>query len=129
MPSVCESPTSHRLQPQSHLHATYRGGSICESGLSVNDSHRVQPQSHHHATSSFGSICKSDLSVHNSHRLKAQSYVHAIYMLLISSMEIALCLQSVAVVDRQATFTDTSTDISSMEVALHIHPAHYTHVV
>ena len=36
----------------------------------------------------------------------------------ISSMEIALCLQSVAVVDRQATFTDTSTEISSMEVAL-----------
>ena len=33
-------------------------------------------------------------------------------------MEIALCLQSVAVVDPQATFTDTSTDISSIEVAL-----------
>ena len=36
----------------------------------------------------------------------------------ISSMEIALFLQSVAIVDRQATFTDTSTRISSMEVAL-----------
>ena len=36
----------------------------------------------------------------------------------ISSVEIALRLQSVAVVDRQATFTDTFTEISSMEVAL-----------
>ena len=36
----------------------------------------------------------------------------------ISSMEIALFLQSVAVVDRQATFTDTSIRISSMEIAL-----------
>ena len=36
----------------------------------------------------------------------------------IDSMEIALCLQSVAVVDRQANFTDTSTEISSMEIAL-----------
>ena len=35
----------------------------------------------------------------------------------ISNMEIALCLQSVAVVDRQATFTDTSTRTSSMEIA------------
>ena len=35
-----------------------------------------------------------------------------------SSMEVALCLQSVAVVDRQATFTDTSTRISSMKIAL-----------
>ena len=56
-----------------------------------------------------GSICKSGLSVHNSHRLKEQR---------ISSIKIALCLQSVAVVNRQATFTDTSTKISSMEVAL-----------
>ena len=31
---------------------------------------------------------------------------------------IALCLQSVAVMDQQATFTDTSTRISSMEIAL-----------
>ena len=31
----------HRLQPQSYLHATYSGGSICESGLSVHDSHRA----------------------------------------------------------------------------------------
>ena len=38
----------------------------------------------------------------------------------ISSMEIALCLQSVAVVNRQATFTDTSTRISSMEIALYL---------
>ena len=30
----------------------------------------------------------------------------------ISSMEVAQCLQSVAVVDRQATFTSTSTKIS-----------------
>ena len=36
----------------------------------------------------------------------------------ISSIEIALCLQSVAIVDRQATFTDTFTKISSMEVTL-----------
>ena len=36
----------------------------------------------------------------------------------ISSMEIALYLQSVVVMDRQATFTDTSTEISSMEIAL-----------
>ena len=36
----------------------------------------------------------------------------------ISSIKIALCLQSIAVVDRQATFTDTSTKISSMDVAL-----------
>ena len=34
----------------------------------------------------------------------------------ISSMEVALCLQSVPVVDRQATFIDTSTRISSMEI-------------
>ena len=33
-------------------------------------------------------------------------------------MEIALYLQSVVVMDRQATFTDTSTEISSMEIAL-----------
>ena len=33
-------------------------------------------------------------------------------------MEVALWLQSLAVVDRRATFTDTSTRISSMEVAL-----------
>ena len=33
-------------------------------------------------------------------------------------MEIALCLQSVDVVNRQATLTDTSTGISSMEIAL-----------
>ena len=33
-------------------------------------------------------------------------------------MKVALCLQSVAVVDRQATFIDTSTDTSSMEVAI-----------
>ena len=31
-------------------------------------------------------------------------------------MEIALCLQSVAVVDRQATFTDTSTEIRSISL-------------
>ena len=36
----------------------------------------------------------------------------------ISSMEVALYLQSVAFVDRQGTIIDTSTDISSMEVAL-----------
>ena len=36
----------------------------------------------------------------------------------ISSMDVALCLQSVAVVDRQAAFTDTSTRISNMEIAL-----------
>ena len=36
----------------------------------------------------------------------------------IGSMVIALCLQSVAVVDRQATFTDTSTRISRMVIAL-----------
>ena len=33
-------------------------------------------------------------------------------------MEVALWLQSVAVVERQATFTGTSTRIGSMEVAL-----------
>ena len=33
-------------------------------------------------------------------------------------MELALWLQSVDVVDRKATFTDTSTRISSMEIAL-----------
>ena len=38
----------------------------------------------------------------------------------ISSMVIALCPQSVAVVDRQATFTDTSTRISSMVIALYL---------
>ena len=36
-------------------------------------------------------------------------------------MEIALCLQSVAVVDQQATFTDTSTEITSMKLALCLH--------
>ena len=35
-----------------------------------------------------------------------------------SNMEIALWLQSVAVMDQQAIFTETSTEISSMEVAL-----------
>ena len=29
--------TCHRLQPQSHHHATYSGGSICVSGLSVQE--------------------------------------------------------------------------------------------
>ena len=33
-------------------------------------------------------------------------------------MELALWLQSVDVVDRKATFTDTSTRISTMDVAL-----------
>ena len=37
---------------------------------------------------------------------------------LFPSMELALCLQSVDVVDRQVTFTDTSTRISSLELAL-----------
>ena len=36
----------------------------------------------------------------------------------IISMEVALCLQSVNVVDRQAAFTGTSTRISSMVMAL-----------
>ena len=36
----------------------------------------------------------------------------------ISSMVIALCLKSVAVMDRQDTFTDTSTRISSMLITL-----------
>ena len=35
-----------------------------------------------------------------------------------SSMEVALLLQSPAVVDRQATFTDTSTRIGSMVIAV-----------
>ena len=39
---ACRSTTatdcSHRLQPQSYHHATYSGGSICESGLSVQES-------------------------------------------------------------------------------------------
>ena len=83
--------------------------------LFVHDSHRLQAQSYHHATYSGGSIRESGLLVHDCHRLRPQSYLHATR---ISSIEIALCLQSVAVVDRQATFTDTSTEISSMEVAL-----------
>ena len=36
----------------------------------------------------------------------------------ISSIEVAQCLQSVAVVDRPAINTDTSTKISNMEIAL-----------
>ena len=31
----CQSYDSHRLWPQSYHHATYSGGSICESGLSL----------------------------------------------------------------------------------------------
>ena len=38
----------------------------------------------------------------------------------ISSLEVTLFLQSVAVVNRQATFTDTSTRISIMEIALYL---------
>ena len=63
-------PHNYRLQPQSHYHATYSGESICESGLSVNNSHRRKAQSYLHATYLGRSICKSDLSVHDSHRLK-----------------------------------------------------------
>ena len=73
---------SHRLKTQSYLHATYPGGSICECGLSVYDSHRLKAQSYVHATYLSGSICKSGLSVHDSHRLKAQSYLHANYKYL-----------------------------------------------
>ena len=36
----------------------------------------------------------------------------------ISSIEVAQCLQSVAIMDRQAIYTDTSTEISNMEIAL-----------
>ena len=102
--------------------------SIYECGLLVHDSHRLKAQSFVHATSLSGSICESGLSVHNSHRLKTQSYLHATYhggSICVSGLSVqedTKCstelLQSVAVVDRQATFTDTSTRISSMEIAL-----------
>ena len=78
-----------RLWPQSYHHATYFGGSICESGLfwwkymwkwlGGPLEPRLQVQSYHHATYSSGSICESGLSVHNSHRLQPQSYHHATY--------------------------------------------------
>ena len=42
----------------------------------------------------------------------------ATFITRISSMVIALWLQSVAIVDCQATFTDASTKISSMDIAL-----------
>ena len=41
--------------PGRHRLHTYSGGSICESGLLVHDSHRLQPQSHHHTTYPGGS--------------------------------------------------------------------------
>ena len=69
--------TSIRIS--SHHHATYCGGSACESGLSVHDSHRLKVQSYLHATYPGGSIYECSLSVHDSHRLKAQSYLHATY--------------------------------------------------
>ena len=48
-----------------------------------------------------------------------RGYIHRYTStMILSSMEIALCLQSVTVVDRQATFTGTSTRISSMVMAL-----------
>ena len=63
-----------------------------------------------------GCIGKSGLSVLNSQRRQPQSYL--LVILVPVSVEVALWLQYVAVVDRQATFTDTSTRISKMEVAL-----------
>ena len=72
-------PHSYRLQSQSHHHATYPGGSICECCLSVHNSHRLKAQSYLHATYLSGSISKSGLPVHDSHRLKAQSHHHATY--------------------------------------------------
>ena len=78
-----------RLWPQSYHHATYFGGSICESGLLVHNSHRLQAQSYHHATYSSGSICESGLFWWKymwkwlggplEPRLQVQSYHHATY--------------------------------------------------
>ena len=110
---ACRSTTatdcSHRLQPQSHYHATYRGGCWMylwnwlvgpqQSQTEGTDlspcylfwwkylcrwlvgphRYRLQLQSHHHATYPSGSTCESGLSVHDSHRLKAQSYLHSTY--------------------------------------------------
>ena len=99
---------SHRFQPQSYHDATYSGGSICESGLSV---HKLQAQSYHYATYSGGSLVKVarlsttvadcsnraimmllilvEISVKVAcwsttttvHRLQAQCYHHATYYL------------------------------------------------
>ena len=60
-------PGRHRLQHR----ATYSGGSICESGLPVNDSYRLKAQSYLHAIYLSGSICENGLLVRESHRLKA----------------------------------------------------------
>ena len=61
--------------PQSYLHVTYFGWSICVNSLSVHDSHRLKALSYLYATYLSGSICKRGLPVHDSHR--------AISMLLI----------------------------------------------
>ena len=78
---ACQSMT-----PQSYLHATYSGGSICESGLSVHDSHRLKAQSYHHATYSGGSTdCRHraitmEVSVKVAcQSMMPQSYLHATY--------------------------------------------------
>ena len=42
---ACQSTTATNWQAQSYHHATYSGGSICESGLSVHCINRLQPQS------------------------------------------------------------------------------------
>ena len=96
---------SHRLQHR----AIYSGGSICESGLPVHDSHRLKAQSYLNTTYSGGSICVSGLLVHTgtdcSHRaismlsILVEVCVNVAYRSMISSMEIAVCLQSVTVVD------------------------------
>ena len=104
---------SHRLQPQSHHHATYCGGRACESGLSVHDSHRLKAQSYPHATYSGGSIrfCESGLPIHDSYTLKAQSYLHATYS------GGSICESYLY---RQATYTDTSTTISCIVRSQHV---------
>ena len=83
----CRSTTGrHRLQHR----AIDSGGSICESGLLVHNSHRLQPQSHHHATYPSGCTCKRGSSVHDSHRLQPQSHHHVTYCGG-STCEISLC--------------------------------------
>ena len=46
-------PGRHRLQHR----ATYSGGGICESGLSLHNNHRLKAQSYLNATYSGRSIC------------------------------------------------------------------------